>query len=97
MSVTPCFRMGDNKDYYHNDCFIKLKLYINKNIEFKEFINKIKNKYNEYLNVEIFKTFDIVTKESNIELGSYGIRSFNNIKWFYGTGIALPRFSKVMK
>lgn len=29
------------------------------------------------------------------EIGSYGIREYNDIAWIYGTGIAEPRFSKI--
>jgi hypothetical protein len=32
-----------------------------------------------------------------IEIGSYGIRTYNAITWVYGTGLAEPRFSKVNK
>jgi len=37
---------------------------------------------------------DIVTVNSNIELGSYGIGSYENYKWVYGTGLAEPRLSQ---
>lgn len=32
-----------------------------------------------------------------IEYGSYGIREFNSLYYIYGTGIALPRASKILK
>lgn len=32
---------------------------------------------------------------NGIEYGSYGIRKFNDVHYIYGTGIALPRFSKI--
>lgn len=35
--------------------------------------------------------FDI--ELNDIEIGSYGIRTFKNFHWVYGTGIAEPRFS----
>ncbi len=38
---------------------------------------------------------DILIK--GIEYGSYGIRIFNNTYYMYGTGIALPRASKILK
>ncbi len=28
-----------------------------------------------------------------VEIGSYGLRTYENHKWVYGTGLALPRFS----
>lgn len=44
--------------------------------------------------------YDIVSKNLKIEVGSYGIKSHDfggdigEIKWVYGTGLALPRFSR---
>lgn len=32
---------------------------------------------------------------NGVEIGSYGIRTYNAITWVYGTGLAEPRFSKV--
>lgn len=32
---------------------------------------------------------------NGIEYGSYGIRNFEDMHYIYGTGIALPRFSKI--
>lgn len=34
---------------------------------------------------------------NGFEYGSYGVRKFNDIYYIYGTGIALPRFSKIYK
>jgi hypothetical protein len=39
--------------------------------------------------------FDIMYE--NIELGSYGIRECEFLKWIYGTGCAEPRLSKAIK
>ena len=38
-------------------------------------------------------SYDIIY--NGFELGSYGIREYNDITWIYGTGLAEPRFSKV--
>lgn len=42
---------------------------------------------------------DILTKNTQIELGSYGFRSLKGTKWqwIYGTGLAEPRFSWAIK
>jgi len=32
----------------------------------------------------------------DIELGSYGARTFENFTWSYGTGLALPRTTNVL-
>ena len=34
---------------------------------------------------------------NGIEYGSYGIRTFKDFYYIYGTGVALPRFSKIYK
>lgn len=45
---------------------------------------------------------DIVSKNLKIEVGSYGIKSHDfggnvgKIRWVYGTGLALPRFSRAL-
>jgi aspartyl/asparaginyl-tRNA synthetase len=46
-----------------------------------------------------FPSFDIEVKigEEYIELGSYGIRQYKHLKWIYGTGVAEPRLSRLLK
>lgn len=45
-----------------------------------------------------FHLYDIVTDDNDqIELGSYGVRRYNNIIWAYGTGCAEPRLSNIIK
>ena len=34
---------------------------------------------------------------NGIEVGSYGIREYNGHTWVYGTGVAEPRFSQVLR
>ena len=41
--------------------------------------------------------YDIVSKIGHYELGSYGIRTCDYLKWIYGTGCAEPRLSRVLK
>jgi seryl-tRNA synthetase len=50
----------------------------------------------EWDEVNVGKTFDIVDTKHEIELGSYGIREHSSVgRWAYGTGIAEPRASTV--
>lgn len=37
--------------------------------------------------------YDILCAYSDLELGSYGVRTYRNHKWLYGTGVAEPRYS----
>jgi|SRR6185436_1102696 len=49
-------------------------------------------------NIRVEKTeegFDLICKD--IELGSYGFRTYDNFSWTYGTGLALPRFSQMLE
>jgi hypothetical protein len=54
------------------------------------------------LNTKVIQTdeseqaFDIVDPVFGIELGSYGIRSYRELSWVYGTGVALPRLNTVI-
>lgn len=74
--------------------------------------NYIRNTVIDFITKELrIKKEDIVIKETNnessvysedilingVEYGSYGIRYFKNKYYIYGTGIALPRVSKILK
>ena len=41
------------------------------------------------------QTYDLVAPygQGQLELGSYGMRKYKDFMWFYGTGVAEPRFS----
>jgi hypothetical protein len=41
----------------------------------------------------VINPIDIVSKKGLHELGSYGIREYNDIIWVYGTGVAEPRLT----
>lgn len=100
-TVTPCFRY-EQFDWLHTKYFIKNEL-IKTDVVNEDALHDIVN--NSYL---FFKNYipdvKIVTTESgldimyeNIELGSYGIRECEFLKWIYGTGCAEPRLSKAIK
>ena len=40
---------------------------------------------------------DIVSEFGGFELGSYGIKKYNDFIWIYGTGCAEPRLTEVIK
>lgn len=100
-TTTPCFRY-ENFDFLHTKYFIKNELIKTDLVNEEELLkivdicfNFFKRKIND---VEIIKTnigFDIEYK--GIELGSYGIRENDFLKWIYATGCAEPRFSKIIK
>jgi len=71
----------------------------------RSMINLAKKFYSQYLPVKeqtisIESTnsplIDIVSTNGDHELGSYGIRTYNDIIWIFGTGCAEPRLSNVI-
>lgn len=99
-TTTPCFRF-ESFDYSHTKYFIKnelIKTDIVNEIELNKIVNICFNFFKQYIpNIDIIKTdigYDIEYKGN--ELGSYGIRENEYLKWIYATGCAEPRFSKII-
>ncbi len=103
IAATPCFR-DDLEDKWHNKYFFKVELikYIEENklndvvkmtMMSLDFFRKLANG----TDLKIVPTedgYDIELK--GVEIGSYGLRKFENKMWVYGTGLAEPRFSKAL-
>lgn len=104
VTATPCFR-DDIIDEIHGQYFFKVELidfeFIDcEEIDIDAFFNTLQiaqNFFEKYLKTEIIHlngyNYDIVDAKNKIELGSYGIREYNNIVWIYATGVAEPRLS----
>ncbi len=107
-AVTPCFR-NDVDDKLHQKYFMKVELihYLEKfwtlEIDLETMIYDAKTFFSIHLPVNVVETRDKRSYSSydiehnGIELGSYGIRMHENIRWIYGTGLAEPRFSYALK
>ena len=103
-SVSPCFRV-DNYDSTHLPWFMKLELLIYSPGKEIEYLNTILQDAFTFFNMNSENqcqkimlddgTYDI--NLNGLEIGSYGIREIENIKYIYGTGIALPRFNVANK
>lgn len=109
--LTPCFR-DDSVDEFHNKYFMKLELIDTKDVDEASLMDIIKiceEYFSKYMYVEVIPvinhynhkvidthTYDIQDIRCGIEIGSYGIRQFDNYKWIFSTGLAEPRFSKVL-
>lgn len=100
MSITPCFRF-ESFDFTHTKYFMKnelIKTDVVDSYELEKIVDICKTFYEKYLtNLEVIKTdigFDI--EWNGYELGSYGIRECEFLKWIYATGVAEPRFSKLI-
>lgn len=99
-TTTPCFRF-ESFDYSHTKYFMKNEL-IKTDLVNSHELDKITNLcfyfFRKYIpNVGIIKTdigYDI--EYDGNELGSYGIRENEYLKWIYATGCAEPRLSKII-
>jgi hypothetical protein len=101
--ITPCFRDEYILDYLHQQYFMKVELIDTKNTNHESLEDMIiiaKEYYSQYLGVELLEcdgVFDLIDSKHKIELGSYGLRQYDDIKWVFGTGVAEPRLSKILK
>ena len=102
--ITPCFRDETTIDYLHQRYFMKVELINTLNVSTNSLDNMVLDAfelYSKYLDVKVTELdknlYDIVDLKNNIELGSYGIRTTEFGNYCYGTGIAEPRLSKVLK
>lgn len=102
-AATPCFRSEDH-DELHSPYFFKLELLDNELPMTKESVFSVldtaREFFERYLPTEVTdegnSSWDIISKDNGIELGSYGIRSYKEHQWIYGTGVALPRLQQVL-
>lgn len=101
MCITPCYRF-ELFDNLHTKYFIKnelIKTDIVNEDELLKIIDICYNFYKIYIpDVNVIKTdigYDIQYKD--IELGSYGIRECEFLKWIYATGCSEPRLSNTIK
>lgn len=107
--ITPCFRDEDVIDDLHQRYFMKVELidylkigsYEERNCSLNKIISDAKEFYSNFLKIQVAEIqdemYDIEDVKNKIELGSYGTRSYKDINWVFGTGLAEPRLSKVLK
>lgn len=96
-TVTPCFR-DETFDDLHTKYFVKNELIITDDVSLirldeiisicEEFFTK---KLGSCIRTATKSGFDLSYK--GIEIGSYGIRECEFLKWIYATGCAEPRLS----
>lgn len=102
MCLTPCLRDEKNKDDLHYHMFMKLELiHVLKYTD--NTFNALQSMYQSAIEVNCKNLPNVTWDElinplgeydiysNNIEVGSYGVREAFNIRYVYGTGIALPR------
>lgn len=99
---TPCFRDEHQYDELHLPYFIKVELINTIDTTKHQLLSMLNDSatfFEKFLDVVCVKTnigYDIVENRMGIELGSYGIRKFGDLKWIYATGLAEPRLSQVL-
>ena len=107
MCVTACFRDELVIDELRHKYFVKLELIDTaaNTAGLVRMVELCRSFFERYIATYVVetgesdgeKTYDIVDSKNKIELGSYGIRHFRHLSWVYGTGVALPRLSWVLK
>jgi hypothetical protein len=102
-TVTPCFRFEDY-DALHSKVFMKNELINTVSVNTSNLDSMVASAFGFFSNhfnknsLSIDKTsdgFDIHVNGK--ELGSYGIRECEFLKWIYGTGLAEPRTSRLIE
>lgn len=102
-TITPCFR-DDPYDFTHRKEFMKLELIDTIDVNSHSLDNMIdksfkffENYYGDFSHLlSVVKTNDGFDIEiDGIEVGSYGIRECDFLKYIYGTGVAEPRASRM--
>lgn len=97
-TVTPCFR-DEPFDNSHTKYFIKNELIQTDDVGSKAFLTMLTDAYEFYSQytknvLVVYKSITEADIEINgVEVGSYGIRECNFLKWIYGTGCAEPRLT----
>lgn len=99
-SVTPCFR-DELFDKIHTKYFIKNELIDTENVTEDNLVAIINDAARFFANYTSTDNIEIVDNDSGgmdieingIEVGSYGIRSCEYLKWIYATGCAEPRLT----
>lgn len=96
VGVTPCFRVEDKHDLFYQPWFMKVELYdTRQGADYLSLLSHASEFYHTLgVSAKVVPTFegdDLYVE--GVEVGSYGSREALGIKWNYGTGLALPRFS----
>jgi len=101
ITVTPCFRY-EKRDDLHCKHFMKSEVIITQDVNEESLKNLVETamdffeQYFDHVQMAITDIgYDIVVDE--FELGSYGIRESDHLKWIYGTACAEPRLSTLIK
>jgi len=101
-ALTPCFRKEQYVTNLHRPYFMKVELcsFQATKTDCKPKLKSIIDICYRYFKLTGYTPDKVSTPDgidfmlNGIEIGSYGIRSFKNFHWVYGTGLAEPRFQQ---
>lgn len=99
-TTTPCFR-NDAVDHLHGKHFMKVELmHLADKPDVTRLVDAAMVFFASLIPVQIAHMndggLDIVDERTGMELGSYGVREWQGIRWAYGTGVAEPRLSTAL-
>lgn len=100
VGCTPCFRDEPKTDLLYQDTFMKVELFNTlPNASVIQTVQDAKRFFRRFIGVspdeiETAEGTDLML--AGIEIGSYGERTHGDLRWVYGTGLALPRFSTAL-
>ncbi len=102
LCTTPCFR-DEQHDELHDPYFMKTELIRTDDVSeeaLEELLVDATDFFETYVAVERvpmgYGAVDIVDAMTGVELGSYGKRTYGDLTWLYGTGLAEPRLQRVL-
>lgn len=111
-AISPCFRKEEVLDDLHQNAFLKLELYVNEGDLFaamqrmaelartvaRGFVHELTVGTGYILPSPVLQEVDggLDLTMGGIELGSFGVRSFEHVSWAFGTGHAEPRLSSTI-
>lgn len=107
-ALTPCFRREPTYDTFHHPYFMKLELIHYQPLDAASALSDMLemalkafqtvSRHSKNRNFQIEQTdmgYDLTL--AGHELGSYGVRTYQDHTWVYGTGLAEPRFTTVLR
>lgn len=106
VACSPCFRVGDNDGYLHQSEFMKVELFSNIIVD-RYALDEMVMEAMEFFRQQLTRRPYALARAdedrhmadinlNGIEIGSYGLRELNDLRWVYGTAVAEPRFSMAM-
>jgi hypothetical protein len=102
--ATPCFRDEPRLTKFNHNYFFKVELIEILPVDVDESMSQMIADAASFFNSKFQQPITVVPTDigwdiewRGVELGSYGYREFQDMKWVYGTGCAEPRLSQLLE